>query len=506
MPYMVHLPNPEKLNYLKMKNATILKGSIAAILSLTGILLIVLLVLLQQNTSPESADYFTYGHYLIVAYLLLIAAVWTGKYPAKRGLQNAIVLLLSVAATANILIYWVGEYLTGYARDLFSGYVQLPTLEIAVLLVGILVFNIKSQPQRLSVNYLYFSVLILAVAFIALFPYQHALLLTLLTTNSILSILYSTDNEPLLNNKISKFGIVPFISLSLIVAAFSVFVFIQYKPNLIAGKQEQALALHLPENTGVKVFILNTGFNRMTKALSPGNPKWRPAPVFLIQHPTFGYLLFDTGIAKEVASKGQGAMAFPMPLLFESKTDVNKIIDAQLLRYGISTDSIKTIIISHLHKDHTGGLPLFKKANVIVHSGTPLVTPGLKVLNASSFTKHSKIIGNAFDLLGDSTLLLIESEGHTKDDLMLMVAADQGPLLLAGDAVVHFDWLTSDDVERLPENAPGAASVRNKIRQLLKINTHLLLFPGHDLPTIPNERKDVQKLFIENFTLKTNQK
>ncbi|WP_374756175.1 MBL fold metallo-hydrolase [Larkinella rosea] len=33
----------------------------------------------------------------------------------------------------------------------------------------------------------------------------------------------------------------------------------------------------------------------------------------------------------------------------------------------MSPDSIKTVIISHLHEDHTGGLSSFRKARVIVH-------------------------------------------------------------------------------------------------------------------------------------------
>ncbi|RRA99232.1 MBL fold metallo-hydrolase [Larkinella rosea] len=37
------------------------------------------------------------------------------------------------------------------------------------------------------------------------------------------------------------------------------------------------------------------------------------------------------------------------------------------INYGISPDSIKTVIISHLHEDHTGGLSSFRKARVIVH-------------------------------------------------------------------------------------------------------------------------------------------
>jgi N-acyl homoserine lactone hydrolase len=457
-----------------------------------------------KNSSRPPSIFFKYGHYLIIVYIFLITAVWVGRHTPRQRVKNGLILLISIAASANLFIYWIGEYLTEYGRSLFLNYVEIPSILIASLLFLTISFREKKGENQRIFSTQYLLVGLTSFLFIILFKLIiHTPVLALLLLNLTLSLCYSDEYSTNWKTISLKTAIVPLLSFVLVAGTFAVFVFIQYKPTNIPGKQEIVPQLSLPKNTGIKISILNTGFNRMSKALSPGDPKWRPAPVFLIHHPKYGYILFDCGISKDVAVHGQGAMPFPMPLLFESKSSVDKIVDAQLMKYGIPTDSIKTIIISHLHEDHTGGLSLFNKSKVILHTNTHLETENLSVSNASSFTKHPKIIGDTFDLLGDSTLLLIETEGHTKDDLMLLVAADKGPVLLTGDAVVHFDWLNSNDVERLPENPEGAARVRNSIRQLLKVNKNLVVLPGHDIPKIPSTRTDVVKLFPENFTQKT---
>ena len=470
-----------------MKKPIRFSNSVSTIFGASAIILIILLMLIQsrmwigsagpeiqekvvsliapdalihtpvKNMSRPPAVYFKYGRVFIAAYLLLITAILTAKLPFKWRLKKAVIITLTIAAAANIFNYWIGEYLTIYAREIFFTYIELPSICVSIFIILLFFFGNKHVVEGSKAD-----------------------------------------------SQNAKNWITPTASITAITIMFFLCASIRYKPNVVIGKTGPEVILNLPKHTGIKVFILNTGFNRMSKALSPGNPKWRPAPVFLIQHPKYGYLLFDSGIAKKVALEGQGAMPFPMPLLFESMSSEDKVIDAQLTRFGVPMDSIKTIIISHLHGDHTGGLQLFRKTRGVVHTNSTVKTNGLTLVNASAFQKHSSVISNTFDLFGDETLLLIESAGHTTGDLMLLVSADNGPALLTGDAVVHFDWLNSNDVESLPENPSGAAKVRNTLRQLLKTNKNLLLFPGHDLPEIPAERDDIVKLFPENFTENLN--
>ncbi|WP_316634552.1 hypothetical protein, partial [uncultured Flavobacterium sp.] len=110
---------------------------------------------------------------------------------------------------------------------------------------------------------------------------------------------------------------------------------------------------------------------------------------------------------------------------------------------------------------------------------------------ASSFKKSNSSLGKSYDLFGDKTIQLIEKPGHTDSDLMLLVTLNQGPVLLSGDAVVHNDWLKSNDVERLPTQPDKAAQNRNNIRHLETKMPELIVFPGHDMPSIPKNRTDI---------------
>ena len=97
----------------------------------------------------------------------------------------------------------------------------------------------------------------------------------------------------------------------------------------------------------------------------------------------------------------------------------------------------------------------------------------------------------ALDLFGDGSVEVIPGGGHTHEDLMLLVALPEGPVLLTGAAVVHRDWLASDDVQRIAVDADRAAAVRNQVRALLAADPRVVLFPGHDLGQVPGDRPDI---------------
>ena len=98
---------------------------------------------------------------------------------------------------------------------------------------------------------------------------------------------------------------------------------------------------------------------------------------------------------------------------------------------------------------------------------------------------------SSVDLFGDGSVRLIRGGGHTQEDVMALVALPGGPALLTGDAVVHRDWLASEDVERIAIDPARAADVRNAVRALLASLPTVVLLPGHDLRELPHDRGDV---------------
>lgn len=89
-----------------------------------------------------------------------------------------------------------------------------------------------------------------------------------------------------------------------------------------------------------------------------------PALVALLRHPVRGWILFDTGYGEAFL---RATRRLPEALyrcvtpvrLFATETAI-----AQLHRDGIRAGEINTIVLSHLHGDHIGGLPDFPQAQV----------------------------------------------------------------------------------------------------------------------------------------------
>lgn len=302
-------------------------------------------------------------------------------------------------------------------------------------------------------------------------------------------------------------------------------VLVPYRPILVAGPTiEQArLSLAAPVQ-GLRLRVFNTGANRMSSLLVGPDPPWRAAPTFLIEHPGRGLVAFDLGLSDKVAEHGEEAIAPPVGWLMESRGRPPLTFDAQMKEAGLSPSDVEYVVLSHLHGDHTGVAEKFAHAIFIAGPGTRERmlegnhTPfhsgavpewrevvfvgeeggekGGQERGDRGFQGEGKVgrigpFASAIDLFGDGSILLLSGgAGHTSEDLMMLVNLESGPVLLTGDAVVHFDWLESEDVERIVSDPERAAVLRNKVRAL-RDSKSILIIPGHDLRSLGSDRPDL---------------
>lgn len=218
---------------------------------------------------------------------------------------------------------------------------------------------------------------------------------------------------------------------------------------------------------GVKLRIFQSGY-----CLSDGhvvNPKAGRGKVrfyatwLLIQHPVHGNILFDTGYTDRFHSATRRMpytlYAWVTPVVIHKEETAIE----QLKEIGISAKDIDTIILSHFHADHIGGVKDFPYSQFICSrksmkeamekKGWSAVKKGiLPDLLPDDFMTRSKSIEELaqqeidsesgmvmYDLFKDRTLKIIELPGHARGMLGIRVQHTDGVTVFASDAYWSLD-------------------------------------------------------------------
>jgi N-acyl homoserine lactone hydrolase len=179
------------------------------------------------------------------------------------------------------------------------------------------------------------------------------------------------------------------------------------------------------------------------------SPDTLPVNVFLVHHPA-GLCLFDTGQTARAVRPGYHPRWHPFLRLARFELRPEDEIGSQLHGRGIEPDSVRWVVLSHLHTDHVGGVEAFPGAQVIVSraewerargfSGRlrgyvpqrwPSVEPTLVDLGGPAVGPFP----GSFDVAGDGQLLLVPTPGHSPGHVSLLVRdrPDAGGFFLGGD-------------------------------------------------------------------------
>jgi glyoxylase-like metal-dependent hydrolase (beta-lactamase superfamily II) len=227
----------------------------------------------------------------------------------------------------------------------------------------------------------------------------------------------------------------------------------------------------------------------------------RPINVYVIEHAK-GLVLFDTG--QDRASVTDGAY-FPSGVsgqvykhLARFHIGADETLEGRLATLGYTAADVGTAIVSHLHQDHIGGLAELKQAELMVSraewrelSGAApeargflrahITIPGLR-WTQFDFAPDTGVspFTESLDLMGDGSLLLLPTPGHTAGSVSLLVRGRTGPpLLLISDLSYDADLLARRQL-------PGVGKRRQMLRstdQVLALAERLpglVILPAHD--------------------------
>ena len=221
--------------------------------------------------------------------------------------------------------------------------------------------------------------------------------------------------------------------------------------------------------------------------------EFMPIWVWVIEHPE-GNIVIDTGQSANVMNPdyfdpiGRLAAIYSRRNFKFHVTKENEI-GFQLRQLGIANDSIKNVVITHLHIDHTDGIKDFKNVEIIVNeqefknpSGhfPELVPNWFKPRKVKYKKDFVETFVEAFPLTKSEDLLLIPTYGHTKNHASVLFKTDECDILFAGDVCYTQEQLITNDLPGINVNYKETQNTYKKIKTYAK-NNKLIFLPSHDI-------------------------
>ncbi|PTA47427.1 MBL fold metallo-hydrolase [Micromonospora sp. RP3T] len=186
-----------------------------------------------------------------------------------------------------------------------------------------------------------------------------------------------------------------------------------------------------------------------------GSADHKPLPAvchcLLVETDTDGLVLVETGFGRpDVATPEQtldpNFRHWARPVLDPAETAI-----AQVVGLGFAPTDVRHVLLTHLHQDHTGGLPDFPHARVHVSADELAAAPAgghypaAHLAHRPDWVTYSTAGGDHwYDFAGvrratglAADILLIPFAGHTPGHTAVAVRAEDGWLVHAGDAYFH---------------------------------------------------------------------
>ncbi|QDZ16368.1 MBL fold metallo-hydrolase [Humibacter ginsenosidimutans] len=222
----------------------------------------------------------------------------------------------------------------------------------------------------------------------------------------------------------------------------------------------------------------------------------RPINVYVIEHEK-GLVLFDTGQDRRSVTDPTyfpgGVVGHNYRRLAKFDIPQDATLSEQLHDLGHDIADVRIAILSHLHQDHIGGLRELPSSAQILVSGTDLESvdkpfavldgllrdhirlPGLDWVPVTPKPAQDDSIApftHAHDVMGDGSLLLLPTPGHTPGSLSLLLRSDGLPtMLFVGDLTYDAKLLAADRV-------PGVGNRKELHLTTQNVNRLAARFPG----------------------------
>lgn len=230
-----------------------------------------------------------------------------------------------------------------------------------------------------------------------------------------------------------------------------------------------------------------------------------PIPAYLLEHPSAGPVLVDTGMHASVTEGGGRERARnlgPIGRLMSRHSDEapGQTAAAQLRARGVRPEDIELIVMTHLHFDHASALCDFPNATVLVDErewaaawARDALLNGYSKAQLDSrlryrmidFTAPPSVANGAFermiDVFGDGALRLASTPGHTAGHISLVARLDGREALLAADAAYTLGTIRGEERPWLIRDRKAFEHSLRQIQAYDREHPEAIVIPGHDM-------------------------
>jgi glyoxylase-like metal-dependent hydrolase (beta-lactamase superfamily II) len=202
-----------------------------------------------------------------------------------------------------------------------------------------------------------------------------------------------------------------------------------------------------------------------------------PVPAYLIETGS-ERILVDTGLhpdaAEDVAAYYGGSDRLAVFELEQERSVADQL----------ELDAISRVILTHLHFDHAGAVPLLPSSVPVVlqrseweatRDPEAVERNFFQAVDYEGIADQLVLVDGDHDLLGDGSILLLSTPGHTPGHQAVQVGDG---LVISGDAIHYADTL---DDRRLPVFADDFGAQAASLDRLAALrDAGLEVLPGHD--------------------------
>lgn len=220
--------------------------------------------------------------------------------------------------------------------------------------------------------------------------------------------------------------------------------------------------------------------------------EFMPVWVWVIEHPS-GVIVVDTGENADVLNPAYFDHVDALNRYVNHKTirfDIarEQEIDRQLSNLGITPDRIRSVVMTHLHLDHTDGIRHFPKTEIVVarsefehpYSNLPELYPAWFKPHLVDYKFDSvDSFGQSVALTEAGDVLLVATPGHTHHHSSVLFQADDAHYLFAGDTSYNQAQLLAGELAGVNASQQQTRLTYQRIRAYASRHP-LVYLPSHD--------------------------